>query len=88
MTWKPDEPPREFSISDSAEAAQWRDWGSPRIRITLDGVEQDGVVGYSVDHGWVNKQVRDADGLPKLTRGGDAVQLELVKGEVTAEWME
>ena len=57
-----------------------------RLRILVDGVEQQQVVEYDCEAGTVLKNKLGEDGHPMLNKERDAVARETVRGTVTVEW--
>lgn len=57
-----------------------------RLRIFVDGVEQEQVVEYDCEAGTVLKNTTGQDGRPMLNAKRDAILRETVRGVVTVEW--
>jgi hypothetical protein len=55
-----------------------------RLRVFVDGVEQQRVTEYDMDAGTVTHLVANAEGQLQLNKAADAVMTETINGVVTA----
>lgn len=75
--------PRTLDINDSCARIyiNWLASMSKRLSVSLDGVEQQRVVAYDCDSGWIEKHALDGDGRPIVEAG--RVKIERVTGAVS-----
>jgi hypothetical protein len=77
-----DHPPTHYSVWQPDYTVEI----GARLRIFVDGVEQQQVVEYDCRAGTVVKNATDQDGHPMLNAKRDAVLRAIVRGLVTVEW--
>lgn len=68
--------PRRLSVEDRHPHAR-------RVRVFVSGVQQEFVIAYDCDAGWVERYERSADNR-FITNGRGAPSVETVRGNVTA----